>query len=771
MPCRRAALQPLVPCKPVTPVRPAHLAVLAALRSLRARSSGATAGAAIEEALDDLGEHRRARQQAAAERGCRYERCRAARSPSGSVAGVGDRASRSRAGNRVIVASTTQFASSQSSQPSSDFHSSSRQSCCSTSNTATPPGSAAVERVRDVDRVAVATARSCASPRSPARARPDPAVGDDTPGYRRLHRLAPPVDSSAYTHGARAGSMPRAGERGGSERVGGGGSTTDSRPSAAATTQQACARLVTASRARSAARRHERADGGVDGRRQRGRRTRSAPGSPDAGGRRARDVRGRAVGRDGEQAAVGRHRDLGRRGRRGRLEVGLVHLRAVPGPTQHEEAAVGRVETAVATGVAPSGTSSVEVTEKSLASSTVSVSAAAGIVVVDDDRDASRSARPRARALVCRGRATAGSPVTRRSTRAASFPRRRTRRPSAALKRTRWASAKPMSTPRTRRGPVHTSARGRRVDHHVDLVRLEDPVGQAARVVAAALVVEHRDRFGAALAVAEADLEVCARRRRSASRAPATAGEQAEVEALLVAHDDLVPAAVDRGARLDADEPVAAARVRVLHDLEAAHDAPAVQALVVVAQLVDEVRCSSVKSRSSSSLPVKKLLRVNGPISHGAQTSRIVARGSVVAMPCCLPHSEDRVVPMRAGVDRSDRRCPSRTDAGPSGVAPSVTPSAGSRATTVSRPIDRLDADAEARLDVLDVRFGVRRAARSAISAFERAAPLRRRARRRRDEDREAGARTRGTGRATGPGCALSWVTPTSAPRVRAGCG
>ena len=40
---------------------------LRALRSLRTRSSGATAGAAIEDAVDDLGEHRRAREQAAAE--------------------------------------------------------------------------------------------------------------------------------------------------------------------------------------------------------------------------------------------------------------------------------------------------------------------------------------------------------------------------------------------------------------------------------------------------------------------------------------------------------------------------------------------------------------------------------------------------------------------------------------------------------------------------------------------------------------------------------
>ena len=55
--------------------------------------------------------------------------------------------------------------------------------------------------------------------------------------------------------------------------------------------------------------------------------------------------------------------------------------------------------------------------------------------------------------------------------------------------------------------------RQRRIDDHVERVGLEDPVGRAAVVVAAAIVVEHRHVLGRALDEAHADAErvQCAR--------------------------------------------------------------------------------------------------------------------------------------------------------------------------------------------------------------------------------------------------------------------
>ena len=104
----------------------------------------------------------------------------------------------------------------------------------------------------------------------------------------------------------------------------------------------------------------------------------------------------------------------------------------------------------------------------------------------------------------------------------------------------------------------------RRIDQHIEAVRLQDPVRGAGGVVAAAFVVEDGHILGRALAVAGDDLE---RVQRAVGRLVEHGRVLGDVEDLLLRDEDLVTAAVERTARLDDHEARAAIDARVLVDL------------------------------------------------------------------------------------------------------------------------------------------------------------------------------------------------------------
>ena len=124
----------------------------------------------------------------------------------------------------------------------------------------------------------------------------------------------------------------------------------------------------------------------------------------------------------------------------------------------------------------------------------------------------------------------------------------------------------------------------RRIDHDADFVRLENTIGRALGIVTAAIVVEHRNIFSRAFAKAHADLQpmrvlvVVALQRFDFRKAR-------NVDALFFGDDDVMAAAIDRRSGLHADKAVAASFVGMRLDFQTADDAPAVQQLLVVAQL------------------------------------------------------------------------------------------------------------------------------------------------------------------------------------------
>ena len=272
--------------------------------------------------------------------------------------------------------------------------------------------------------------------------------------------------------------------------------------------------------------------------------------------------------------------------------------------------------------------------------------------------------------------------------------------------------------------------------------------GQAACVVAAALVVEHRDRFGAAFAVAEADLEGVGRLVVGSGSACSAGSRLRSTHSSSRTHD-LVPAAVD-----------ARCRVRCRRS---GRGSPALRAASPSARTPHPTRasdwwwwrslstkyvCSSVKSRSSKSLPVKKLLRVNGPIVARSAELGIVAVGG--GRHDVAPSVQDRSgsdagwyrpldsaspsrrTPDRAAFHRASRRRRARARR-PHRVRSSI----GSRCGSALRRI----------------RCSLRcaRAARARSGARGRAA-ARASCPPRRGRRPRSGARTRGTGRATGLG-------------------
>ena len=134
---------------------------------------------------------------------------------------------------------------------------------------------------------------------------------------------------------------------------------------------------------------------------------------------------------------------------------------------------------------------------------------------------------------------------------------------------------------------VDRCGKGRRVDDHVEREQLEDAVRRALGVVAAALVVEDRNLLGRTFAPRETEFEnVGLRVLRLNERVDR--GDAGDVEGLLVRDQDVVPAAVDGRSGAQDHQPVLAVRVRVLADLQSAHDASPVQALVMQPDLLAE---------------------------------------------------------------------------------------------------------------------------------------------------------------------------------------
>ena len=130
--------------------------------------------------------------------------------------------------------------------------------------------------------------------------------------------------------------------------------------------------------------------------------------------------------------------------------------------------------------------------------------------------------------------------------------------------------------------------RARRVDLQLYDVALQNAVRCAARVVARTFVVQHRHLLGWTFAVAQAQAQgvrlVVGRLLELAERL-----ELVQVDHVLLDHQHMVAAAVDRAARFEQQQPVAAGGVGVLQHAQPAHDAGAVQALVVQAQRFFEV--------------------------------------------------------------------------------------------------------------------------------------------------------------------------------------
>ena len=109
------------------------------------------------------------------------------------------------------------------------------------------------------------------------------------------------------------------------------------------------------------------------------------------------------------------------------------------------------------------------------------------------------------------------------------------------------------------------------------------------RVVAAALVEQHRDLFGRAFAIADAEFEPVILLVVTRFLQRLEFRELLEHEDFLVDHQEFMAAAVDRGSGLQNDHTVAAGRVGMLDDLEPAHHADSVKPLVMLANILAKI--------------------------------------------------------------------------------------------------------------------------------------------------------------------------------------
>jgi hypothetical protein len=124
----------------------------------------------------------------------------------------------------------------------------------------------------------------------------------------------------------------------------------------------------------------------------------------------------------------------------------------------------------------------------------------------------------------------------------------------------------------------------RRIENDADFIRLENAVGRAPGVVAAAIVVEHRNVLGGTFAEARADLQrvrilVVVAFQRFDFR------KSRDVDALFCGGDNVMAAAIHGRTGLDADKAIAAVFVGMRFNFETADHSRAMQELLVVAQL------------------------------------------------------------------------------------------------------------------------------------------------------------------------------------------
>src|SRR6266705_982442 len=152
----------------------------------------------------------------------------------------------------------------------------------------------------------------------------------------------------------------------------------------------------------------------------------------------------------------------------------------------------------------------------------------------------------------------------------------------------------------------------RRVHHYVEVVRLEDSIWRTARVLAPALVVQNRYFLVRALVVTDADLE---RMRRGVVLLLQRGDRRhlGEVDALARDDEDVVSATVNRGPGLYAHVAVATGGILVLRHLESAHDPPAVQPLVMVAEFVDVIALLVAEVAFDQQLPGEVMIACERP--------------------------------------------------------------------------------------------------------------------------------------------------------------
>src|SRR6185437_14763101 len=166
-------------------------------------------------------------------------------------------------------------------------------------------------------------------------------------------------------------------------------------------------------------------------------------------------------------------------------------------------------------------------------------------------------------------------------------------------------------------------------------------------------------------------------------------GHARDVEGLLVRDEDVVTAAVDGRSGAQDHQPVLAVRVRVLADLQSAHDASPMQALVMQPDLLAE------EPLLVGEVPLHQQLAGEIVVSGQGARLAILARPGEIGVPVhrtlLLPHGHATrtLGPTRA----CPRRGPASTFgaalstvARPSRAASSRTPS-GQQPTTLSKPM------------------------------------------------------------------------------------
>jgi hypothetical protein len=122
------------------------------------------------------------------------------------------------------------------------------------------------------------------------------------------------------------------------------------------------------------------------------------------------------------------------------------------------------------------------------------------------------------------------------------------------------------------------------IEDNTKLPGLQDTVGRALRVIAAALVVEDRNFFRRTLTKANTDLQlVLFSVTLSLKRLNLRQGKQ--IETFLFTNDNVVATAIHREAGLDADKTISTSLGRMRFYFKSADHAPAVQQLLVVTQL------------------------------------------------------------------------------------------------------------------------------------------------------------------------------------------